>query len=721
MGVFALAPLLATIVNLALGIFVFTRNPRANLNKVFFLFALTLSIWNGGIFLMFWTDSASEALTIARALHFGVIFSPYLFIHIAFLILKIPIRRIYYLVYTLPVVFSLTNLTDWFIRDVTHLSYSWYGIGGPAFSVFMAIYLLITLLFIGLAIHKRKDAQHFDKTKINYLLLAKSILLVFGFHDSLPILSIYQYPIVGGTVYPLFTIGSTIYGLLIGYSVLQHQILDIYTSLGRIAATLTRILFLLFFYSLLILVLGLFFPNDFTFTAVLGSLAAFLTSVLMGSIFFPKLIGFGEEVLEKRLLGDRFEHQDRARHFISQIPFYPSERDLLTDLRPILLEAFGIENYFIFVYQKDSDSYVLLESNPLPGTRIPDCYLTRDSYIAKHFSGVKDRSNNLANRKDLLNLWNLNDEERNGIVNLEAKLCFPLRSGEDLLGFLMIGENTRSRPFTAVDVELFQSMAANLGLFIAQADLKRQVADAHELELLGNLSRGLAHDLNNLITPIYTYCQLSEESHTETDSLRDFGRLAKRNLVTMQSYIKESLFFSTNQEPKLSRVQVLDTLSDAVALHKPTMVERNITIRQSCPEDLETTLDDVLVQRLLSNLLRNAVDASREGGSIEISVTCLSRVFYHRKWVRFTVQDHGIGIPDDEQDKVFTPYFTTKDTGDTPRGSGLGLSICRRIVDLHQGKISIYSKVNVGTRVEVDLPSTLLPTSNMSLSEVIPA
>jgi len=71
MAVFALAPLLATIINLALGIFVFTRNPRATLNKVFILFTIALTIWNGGIFVMFLAENADQALTISRALHFG--------------------------------------------------------------------------------------------------------------------------------------------------------------------------------------------------------------------------------------------------------------------------------------------------------------------------------------------------------------------------------------------------------------------------------------------------------------------------------------------------------------------------------------------------------------------------------------------------------------------------------------------------------------------------
>ncbi|HLS27448.1 MAG TPA: ATP-binding protein [Opitutales bacterium] len=713
MAVFALAPLLATIINLALGIFVFTRNPRATLNKVFILFTIALTIWNGGIFVMFLAENADQALTISRALHFGVIFSPYLFIHVAALILKIPIRKTYYLAYLLPVIFSIANLSDLFITDVIDAGYAWYGTGGTAFTAFMTIYLFIVILFTVLAVYKWKSAQHLDKTKITYLLIAKAGLLFFGFHDALPIYSIYEYPIIGGTVYPLFTIGSAIYGILVGYSVLQHQILDIYTSLGRIAATLTRILFLFFFYTLLILILGLLFPNHFSFAAILGSLIVFLTSILMSSIFFPKLIGFGEDRLEKKLLGDRFEYQDRVRFFISQIPFYSNDQELLIDVNPILIETLGLRNYAIFTYESESDSYRILDSVPELETSKQDLSLTRDSYIVKHFLGLNSRLNGLANSKELLNLWNLNDTEQTATLGLGVKLCFPLRNGRDLHGFLMIGEKTRNRPLTAIDVELCQSMADNLGLFIAQAELKRQVADAHELELLGNLSRGLAHDLNNLITPISTYFQLNEEPNNG-DSLKDFGRLAQRNLQTMQAYIKESLFFSTNQNPVFRPKRLASLLNSTALLQKHYLSDRNLQLDLSCPDDLEVSIDEILFQRLVSNLIHNAIDASSPGGIIELKVTPLPRRADRNKWIRLIVKDYGVGIPKEDIERVFTPYFTTKNTGDSKRGSGLGLSICRRIVDLHNGALSIYSEVGNGTRVEIDLP--IAPSTSADLS-----
>jgi signal transduction histidine kinase len=83
-----------------------------------------------------------------------------------------------------------------------------------------------------------------------------------------------------------------------------------------------------------------------------------------------------------------------------------------------------------------------------------------------------------------------------------------------------------------------------------------------------------------------------------------------------------------------------------------------------------------------------------------------------RDWYRLKIEDQGVGISPDNLRRVFTPYFTTKNTGDGKRGFGLGLAIARKIVHLHGGNLSIASKEKKGTTVQVDLPSKLHPPQN---------
>jgi signal transduction histidine kinase len=116
-------------------------------------------------------------------------------------------------------------------------------------------------------------------------------------------------------------------------------------------------------------------------------------------------------------------------------------------------------------------------------------------------------------------------------------------------------------------------------------------------------------------------------------------------------------------------------------------------------------MDEVLIQRLIANLIANAIDASRPGTQIRVELERLGKTEANRDWLRVRVIDHGEGIPKENLSRILTPYFTTKNRGDENRGFGLGLAICRKIVNLHGGHLSIASQQKKGTTVQVDLPS----------------
>lgn len=116
-------------------------------------------------------------------------------------------------------------------------------------------------------------------------------------------------------------------------------------------------------------------------------------------------------------------------------------------------------------------------------------------------------------------------------------------------------------------------------------------------------------------------------------------------------------------------------------------------------------MDTVLIQRLLSNVLANAVDASPDGGVIKVELIRLVKTDAARDWLRVRITDTGSGIKSDDLNRIFQPYFTTKKTGDEDRGFGLGLAICRKIASLHGGHLTLQSEVSRGTIVNLDLPN----------------
>jgi len=178
-----------------------------------------------------------------------------------------------------------------------------------------------------------------------------------------------------------------------------------------------------------------------------------------------------------------------------------------------------------------------------------------------------------------------------------------------------------------------------------------------------------------------------------------------RNLRTMRAYIREALFFSENLRPdfQLGRLDVV--VVQAVDLLVAKRDAKSVNVATSTCGEVLVEMDEVLIQRLIANIISNAIDASQSGSTIQIELIRLVKTETSRDWLRLRVIDHGEGIKPENLSRVLTPYFTTKNSGDEARGFGLGLAICRKIVHLHGGNLNITSQLKRGTIVQIDLPS----------------
>ena len=207
-----------------------------------------------------------------------------------------------------------------------------------------------------------------------------------------------------------------------------------------------------------------------------------------------------------------------------------------------------------------------------------------------------------------------------------------------------------------------------------------------------------------MLTPIWTVLQLAGEGLTREALDEQLLAVALRNIKSVRAYIKEALFFSENLRPDLE-LSRLDTLVNQTVDLVQAGRRKDVEITAVTPGEVLVEMDEVLMQRLLANLISNAIDASETGDSVRVELTPLVKTEATRDWFRLSVVDQGEGIPKENMERVLTPYFTTKNRGDEGRGFGLGLAICRKIVSLHGGTLSIASQVSKGTTVRIDLPS----------------
>jgi signal transduction histidine kinase len=264
---------------------------------------------------------------------------------------------------------------------------------------------------------------------------------------------------------------------------------------------------------------------------------------------------------------------------------------------------------------------------------------------------------------------------------------------------LALGTKVNEWPYTYPEVQRLQNIAELMDNILTRSRLTAEAAMRARMEHLAMMSRGLAHDLNNLITPIASFLVHTDERLPPEGPEREVHGAARRSVRIMGDYVREALFFSEQLTPRYGPVDLGGIFQEVGAVTAARAAARGVTVAGSPEFAAPFTADAVLLQRLLVNLVGNAIDASGRGQTVTMSATPL-----RNGWLCLRVVDEGCGIAAENLERVFDPYFTTKKYGDEVRGFGLGLTICQKIVQLHGGTIAVTSLPGHGATVTIQLP-----------------
>lgn len=159
---------------------------------------------------------------------------------------------------------------------------------------------------------------------------------------------------------------------------------------------------------------------------------------------------------------------------------------------------------------------------------------------------------------------------------------------------------------------------------------------------------------------------------------------------------------SESREPSLEDVDLNRLLREIGERYRALLKGRMEILLNLDDEPVQARLDPRQIEEALSNIIENAVEAVPDRGTIKISSTVVfSPGRKSRRTVEIEIEDNGRGIPEDKLEEIFKPYFTTKKDG-----SGIGLPIARRIIEIHGGRIEVQSRMGAGTRFAVYLPAS---------------
>ena len=287
----------------------------------------------------------------------------------------------------------------------------------------------------------------------------------------------------------------------------------------------------------------------------------------------------------------------------------------------------------------------------------------------------------------------------------QGELCKVTKSGKEIVvesrWTLMRDPEGEPKSILTVDTDITE-----------KKQLEEQFFRTQRLESLGILAGGIAHDLNNILTPILAAAQLLQGTFLQDkEQSEQLLALVETNAKRGAALVKQILSFARGYKGERTIIQVQYLISEIIQIAKQTF-PKSIEFSTVIPENIwAITGETTQLHQVLMNLVVNARDALPDGGSIKISAEnkfidqAYTRMNLDTKvgnYIVITVADNGIGIPPEILDKIFEPFFTTKDVN---TGTGLGLSTVLGIIRNHDGFIKVSSNVGRGSKFDLFLPA----------------
>ena len=223
---------------------------------------------------------------------------------------------------------------------------------------------------------------------------------------------------------------------------------------------------------------------------------------------------------------------------------------------------------------------------------------------------------------------------------------------------------------------------------------RKQIEKTQRLAQLGKLIADITHEVNNPLMIISGRAQLALMEEIENEEVKKSLKMIVDECQRAKGIIQRVLEYARPSKGEFKATPIDRVIEDVIAIIEHQFQLANISIERDYAPDLpQVYIDEKQIQEVLMNLLVNARDAMPEGGKINIKVFC------EGAFLRIDIKDTGIGMSKEVLDKIFEPFFSTKE-----KGTGLGISICYNIIKAHKGEIKFRSEPQKGTIVTILLP-----------------
>jgi signal transduction histidine kinase len=657
---------------------------------------LCLSIWLFDVAGIIGAPGPGFAEIWGKIFRIGLLFIPPTFLHFCYLFthnkgIEARARKILLGAYLASCFFAVINWTPYFTAGVKVHPWGYHVQSGPLYPLFFLQFTLCIILSLFYLIRGYISADSYQRQRLRYFFLALVVSSILGSLNFLPMFG-WEFSPFGGVV--------TTAGLFIAaYSVVQYRLMDVSVFMAKGLSYLL---------SFSLLGVPLFFLIGYLEKHFFHDIQIIFTIILiMFGICSILLFGFIKARIDRAMhqiiVKDKYNYHQILRDFSRRLVTIVDLDRLLNMLADTIEKSMGVEKIAVSLLDPEKD---LFRARLIRGSSKGESLKISEPTI----QFLQDRREAILRIElDWVEKKPVAEELAAVLSQFEAEVFLPLIFMDRLIGFINLGPKPEQQIYYPEDLNLLYPLANQVAIAIENSNLydslkKSQtiIRRADRLASLGTLIASLAHEIRNPLVSIKTFTQLLPERIEDEEFRNYFLKVASGEIDRLTGLINELLGFARPSEPRLEGEDVNALIDKMEVLIATEARKKDVTLHKNYALNLpQVRIDAEQIKQVLLNILLNAIQAIRGEGRIwiETRVVQVPLVEKPEPFIQIEVRDTGVGIPQENLERIFDPFFSTR-----PEGSGLGLAISHQIIHDHRGFITVESEVGKGTSFKIHLP-----------------
>ncbi len=383
---------------------------------------------------------------------------------------------------------------------------------------------------------------------------------------------------------------------------------------------------------------------------------------------------------------------------------------LLSEILNMTSEVMDVEASSIILYDKDRDDMAFYMSKGPGQEEITQIRLSKGEGIAGWVFLNKKSVISEDTAKDTRFSRKVDDSVQYTSKNL---MCVPVFVGDEIIGVMEAVNKKGGASFSDIDLTLFESLANHAGEAIEKARLMAENIRSMRLATIGQTLSSLSHCIKNILNGLSGGAFIVNKA-LKDNNMKLVGNgwdIVDKCIARITDLAMNMLAYSKERVPLYQKVNPNKITSEITHLLSKRMEEKGITLNLELERNLkDISMDSYGIFRCLLNILTNAIEACPEkNGVIEFRTRTTER-----DTVIFEIYDNGMEISDEQKDKIFSVFFSTKGG----QGTGLGLAVTQKIVEEHKGRIWLESAPEKGTTFFIELPSKQEGEKSIPLQQI---